>query len=504
MMNDNTSPDTPQPARAESPVMGMGDELHYRQTSNKNNMVLWGIFALLLVLTAGVFFLLPNFVQTPDPETVRVAVTTPAARAPAQEEGLSPFEEAQLMRQREAAQNTLAGLLELQEALDKKQVTRWAEADFNAALELARSGDVAYREQRFTEADALYLQGAQTLQDIVARETATYEALMGEGDTAIADGDAEAADNAYSLALMINPDSSEAVTGMERARVLNDVLMHLEEGRNLQSAGSLEEAREKYRQARELDPEHAEVQDALREIASAILERDFAAAMSRGYAALQAGNPDAARNAFEQAGALKPGSADVASALQQAEDQKTFAALSIHLEAARGSEAAEDWAAALTAWNEALAVDPNLVSALDGRRRSESRNNLDVFLEATIANPLRLAEEQVWNQTSQVLADARRIPDAGPKLQGQISQVQRFLELARVPATVQFQSDGMTEVTLYKVGSLGLFSSHSLSLTPGNYVAVGVRPGYRDVRQEFVVTIDGQAPVVAVACKDPV
>jgi tetratricopeptide (TPR) repeat protein len=503
MMNDNTSPETPS-ARSESPVMGMGDELHYRQASSKNNMVLWGIFALLLVLTAGVFFLLPKFVSAPDPETVRVAVAPPTSARPAQEEGLSPFEEAQLMRQREAAQNTLAGLLELQETLEKKQVTRWAETDFNAALELARSGDVAYREQRFTEADALYLQGAQTLQDITARETETYARLVSEGDRAIAAGDATAADAAYSLALMINPDSTEAVTGMERASVLNDVLRFLAAGRSLQSDGKLEEARDQYRQASALDPDHSDVQTALREIASAILERDFAGAMSRGYAALQAGNPDAARKAFEQAGALKPGSAEVTAALQQADDQVTFAALNIHLQAAAASEAAEDWAAALTAWNEALGVDPNLVSGLEGKRRSESRNNLDIFLQTTIENPLRLAEEQIWNQTSQVLVDARRIPGAGPKLQNQIAQVQRFLELARIPATVQLQSDGITEVTLYRIGSLGQFSTHTLSLTPGSYVAVGVRPGYRDVRQEFVVTIEGQAPVVTVSCSDPV
>lgn len=485
--------------------MGMGDELHFHKTSSKNNMVLWGIFVMLLLLTAGVFFLLPKFVQAPDPETIRVALAPPTtANSAVQEEGLSPFEEAQRLRQREAAQNTLAGLLELQEALEKKEVARWAEEDFNAGIELARTGDVAYREQRFIEADSLYLQGLQTLQSIIDREAETYENLMRDGDTAMSEGDASAADTAYSLALMINPESGDAVTGMERARVLNDVLQRLEEGRNMQAANRLEEARDLYRQARELDPAHPAVQTALTNVATAINERDFAAAMSRGYASLQSGNPDAARTAFEQAGALKPGSAEVASALQQAEDQKTFAALSIHLEAARNSEATENWPAAMAAWNEALAVDPNLVSALQGKLRSESRNNLDVFLQTTVENPLRLAEEELWSQTSQVLVDARRIPDAGPRLQNQMAQVQRFLELARVPANVQFQSDGITEVTLLRVGSLGLFNSQTLSLTPGNYVAVGVRPGYRDVRQEFVVTIDGQAPVVSVACSDPV
>ena len=486
-------------------MMGMGDELHYHNRQKRSNLVLWGIFALLLILTAGVFFILPNFVQAPDPETVRIAVSSniPVSNAPA-EQGLSPFEEAQRMRQREAAQNTLSELLALQENLEKKQVLSWAGSEFESALALARDGDVAYREQRFIEADETYRQGYEILQAISDSETLNYERLMNQGLAALMAGNADQADDAYSLALMINPDSSDAVTGMERARVLDDLLALLENGSDLQADNQLEAAREQYRQARALDPDHPEAAAAVEQINVAILERDFASAMSRGYASLQNGDPDAARRAFEQAEALKPGSEQVATAKQQAEDQKTFAALNVHLDAAKASEAREDWAAALAAWNEALLVDPNLVPALEGKRRSESRNNLDIFLRAIEDEPLRVAEEELWNQASQVVADARRIPDPGPRLLGQLQNVQNSLQRALVPVEVQLQSDGITDVTIYRVGPLGQFNRQTLSLTPGNYVAVGVRPGYRDVREEFVVTIDGQAPVVTIACNDPV
>jgi hypothetical protein len=49
-----------------------------------------------------------------------------------------------------------------------------------------------------------------------------------------------------------------------------------------------------------------------------------------------------------------------------------------------------------------------------------------------------------------------------------------------------------------------MFTSQTLNLMPGQYVAVGVRPGYRDVRQEFVVGLDGQVPVVTVACSEAI
>ena len=62
----------------------------------------------------------------------------------------------------------------------------------------------------------------------------------------------------------------------------------------------------------------------------------------------------------------------------------------------------------------------------------------------------------------------------------------------------------MTSVTVYRIGELGMFTNHTLDLVPGAYTAVGVRPGYRDVRQEFVVAIDGRAPVVTVACNEAI
>ena len=99
------------------------------------------------------------------------------------------------------------------------------------------------------------------------------------------------------------------------------------------------------------------------------------------------------------------------------------------------------------------------------------------------------------------------LPRSGQTLENlpaQLQQVRSFLERARVPVNVQLQSDGLTDVTVYRVGELGLFTSQTLSLVPGTYTAVGVRPGYRDVRAEFVVAIDGQAPVVTIACNEAI
>lgn len=493
----------------EAPALGMGEQLKLRKTQQKTNTLLWGIFALLLVLVGIVIFVLPDYVERAKPEVAAArapaeTAATPAAAAP----GISPFEEAQRLRQREAAQNTLASLLELQATLESKQVLGWAEAEFNAAIAQARSGDEAYSSQQYEKANELYGAALAALQQITTNEGTIYTAAMTDGAAAYAAEDAAKAQASYQRALLLQPDSAEAAAGLERALVLTDVVKFLNEGRKQQAAQQLEAAREQFQQAVALDASHEGAATALREVNAAIAEGNFAAAMSRGYAALQAGNYEQALAGFKQAQAMRPNAPEVASAIQQANDQQTVSIVSVNMEAADRYEAGEEWAKALAEWDKALAIDPNLVRAQEGRKRSNSRNSLDIFLAATINEPLRLADAGVYAQTEQVLADAGKLPDIGPRLQGQLQQVSDAMSRIKVPVNVQFQSDGLTKVTLYRVGELGMFTSQSLSLAPGVYTAVGVRSGYRDVRQEFVValdgTINGQAPSVTVSCTDAI
>ena len=72
------------------------------------------------------------------------------------------------------------------------------------------------------------------------------------------------------------------------------------------------------------------------------------------------------------------------------------------------------------------------------------------------------------------------------------------------PLTVTLVSDNVTNVSIYKVGKLGSFETHELDLRPGTYVAVGSRPGYRDVRLEFRVAPEIDTQPVVVRCEEPI
>lgn len=502
------SPANASPASAvageSAPPLGMSEHQHLRKAQNSTNRLLSGILGLLLLLVGGVIFVLPDYIGDSEPAQAATPEVPAEAAQPAVAAEPAPFAEAQRLRLRQQAQDALAPLLDLQGTLEKQQVQQWAGDAYAAALATAQQGDAAYSTQQFEQAMSLYQQALTAMQRISTSIADVLATRMAEGTAALAAGDSAAADAAYSVAILLDPNSSEAVQGIERAHVLDQVLALMDEGESLQANGQFDDARDRFQQAASLDPAHEPARKALSGIATAQANQNFAAVMSRGFVALQAGDAEAAKTAFEQAGNLRPGSPEVAAALQQAKDQETLSAITVQINAANAAEASEDWAAALAAWNAALAIDPNLVDAQNGQKRTQSRNNLDQFLVDTIANPLRLGDDAVLAQTTQVMRDASTLLTPGPKLQRQLQQVQEFIARIKVPVNVTIQSDGLTNVTLNGVSQLGLISSQTLSLAPGTYVAVGVREGYRDVRQEIVVGLDGQSVQVTVACNEAI
>ena len=100
------------------------------------------------------------------------------------------------------------------------------------------------------------------------------------------------------------------------------------------------------------------------------------------------------------------------------------------------------------------------------------------------------------------MPDASRVDAMGPRLEEQKDELSRLLKRAATPLTVQLVSDNATEVSIYQVGHLGTFARQELTLRPGEYVALGSRPGFRDVRLEFRVAPELDMAPVVIMCEE--
>src|SRR5690606_19794755 len=161
----------------------------------------------------------------------------------------------------------------------------------------------------------------------------------------------------------------------------------------------------------------------------------------------------------------------------------------IALAQARASafERRELWDRAIEQYESALAADKSLVFAKEGLERARSRGALDAKLANLIANPALLFRDDVLDGARRLLEQAQAIPEPGTRLNQQMVQLDKLITQATTPVVVELRSDAQTEVTLYRVGRLGVFSSKQVELRPGQYTVIGSRDGYRDVRETFTV-----------------
>jgi hypothetical protein len=75
---------------------------------------------------------------------------------------------------------------------------------------------------------------------------------------------------------------------------------------------------------------------------------------------------------------------------------------------------------------------------------------------------------------------------------------------AETPVRLPLESDGVTEVVIYRVGRMGTFQRREVELLPGRYAVVGTRPGYRDVRRDVEIPPGSEPGPVTVRCEEPI
>ena len=462
-------------------------------------------FIVLLGLLLGVFFILPDNV-----ETVEVAQLAPSEQL-SEEEKIqqqappdSPWSDAQLAKQRREAQEVLSKVIDLQEKLEDKKVKQWAASQFEQAMQTTASGDELYRKREFEQAQERYNEGLKQFTNLHNQADGVYAQQIQQGLAAIKNAQPRQAIKAFELANAIKPANLDAQEGLERAKVQNQVIDLIAKGKHQLKTGKLTDAKQTLEQALSLDSKSESAKTQLDKTKVAIIDANFANAMSQGYAAINDKNYPEAIKAFKQAQSIKPSVSDTKVALEQAKNKHLQTQIAQHLATANKHEQNEQWQPANDSFDKVIELDPSVIKAKIGVIRTEARAELDTKLQATIDKSERLTDGSVHRQAQGLLQDAKRIKKPGSRLSKQINTIAALLDKLNQPIDVQIKSNNQTLVTLNRVGSLGSFTAKSMSLKPGKYTLVGTRQGYRDVREVFTIAPGKSAPTVVVQCEEKI
>lgn len=472
--------------------------------SNKPSTRTWVILASLVIVALLVIFVLPTVVTEYElPLERRVAATEPSLPVQgAAANAISPFEEAQRALQRKEAQDVLAELLAKQGELDLLAVSQWGQLDYESALEQASIGDEYYRTQEFGLARDSYSAGRDGLIDLYESIPSVLAQTLITADLAFEQGDAATALEAYALALILDPENAAASRGLARAETLEEVSQLIADAAAALKDEELERAKQIYQQVLSLDNLHDHASNQIAVVDDLLIQSEFSSIMSEGYSLLEQDDPEQAIAFFQQASLLGVNQEQALAAITQTENEVANFTINQIREVITLAEAEEQWQLAVDEYDKVLAIDGNLLFATNGRDYADKRARLNELLVQALDNPERFAEDAVFEQTRDVYFTGRAIDPPGEVLQRQLDSLQPLLESSQVPIDVQLRSDNFTEVSLLRIADLGTFEQTSLSLKPGNYVAVGRRSGYREVREEFTVGFGLTPGSVVVRCEE--
>lgn len=472
----------------------------YRSAYGLQRVHALAFIALTAVLIA-VFFVLPQMVTPPDPNTL-VTPEIEATKVDAPPD--SPWQDAQLAKQRREAQETLSKILALQEKLEDKKVDLWAGEQFKTAMETAATGDEQYRARNFEQAQKTYRNSLELFDELNQQIETVFNDQMSTGIASIEQNKPIEAIDSYQLATYLKPESIKAQEGLKRAQALELVMELVADGKHLMKTGQYLDAKEKFKQALALDSESKPAKQQLAKSKQAIKDESFASKMSNGFNAINQNQYQTAISAFNQALKIRPGAEDALTALEQAKNADIQARVSNHFNKAQSFEAQEKWQDAQGYYEKIQKIDSSVIKARIGAIRSKARAKLDGQLQYAINKPERMTNSGVLKQNRTLLADARKINKPGTRLSGQISKLNQLLSSLQQPVTVQIKSNNLTNITLYKVGSLGNFTAKNMDLKPGKYTLVGTREGFRDVRREFTIMPGKSLTTIIVQCEEKI
>ena len=283
--------------------------------------------------------------QQPTSEVVTGSTNnTPATNA---SDAPAPFAATQIQRNRDKAQSALAEFVEKQIELEENMdVAAWGQEELRAALAIAEQGDNHFLAERFSESLAAYSQATQAINEIIVLGDQVHQDHVDSAQQAFDNRDPALATQHIEAALSIKPDADAALLLQQRIAQLPQIITLIRDAKNHELGGRPEQALAIYDQILTIDPAFQGLAPLRQGAYQTQADNRVADALSRGFAALDRADFDAARRAFNQALKIEPGNDIALGGLAQVAKDNDLAIIKRQRQTAEAALATEDWAAA--------------------------------------------------------------------------------------------------------------------------------------------------------------
>lgn len=444
-------------------------------------------FLVLLVIGLGVLLLLPEWVSEEPRDAGQDAVVESRIDVTAS---------------RQQAEQSLQAFLHLQAEMKVANASVWGAVEWGEAEARVRSGDRYFGERRFGEAQQAYTSGIEILEKLKLERPARLDSALQAGWEALGNHNTNASLEQFAVALSIDAGNVDALRGQARAQVRDQVLALIEVASVAEEGAQFEEAKEHYQSALTLDSVYEPASAGLMRVEQQLKEQNFRSAMDQALLALDSGRFKEAASALARAEEISPQHEALLDARRRLQVESLRATMNRLRRQASAQVTQENWAKTVELYKKALQLDAGAGFARQGLARAEQRATLNAQFDYYLDSPERLYSAEPLANAELLLGKNRGAPEGEPKLADKIKRLHILVDQARQPLSVELRSDGETEVTIYHIGRLGQFTAHQLELRPGTYTAVGVRPGFRDVRRIFSLKPGDSLTSIDIRCEE--
>jgi hypothetical protein len=276
------------------------------------------------------------------------------------------------------------------------------------------------------------------------------------------------------------------------------------EAADADARGDLPRAIELYRSALRTDPQWSPARAALADATGRLAQYQFDLKLDEAYGALSESRFQDALEAFEAALAMRPDSQAARDGRFQAEEGMRLGQIRLARVRALAFERRELWAEAIAQYEAALETDATLEYAIEGLERSRARRDLELKVLNLLDNPRLLFDDSVLADARSLREQMAAVEPRGARIDDQLAQLDRLLEAATREYPIALVSDGLTSITIYRLGTIGTFVETQVNLRPGTYTAIGSRNGFRDVRKSFTVLPGRDPGPIQIVCEEPI
>ncbi|MFP4156487.1 MAG: hypothetical protein ACLFU4_02625 [Opitutales bacterium] len=414
------------------------------------------------------------------------------ARAEAQLAAIAAADEARGLKDSTFAElKRLSHLESVYENTYREAVTAYDEA--TAALE---GGDFAKSIDGFELATAI-------LADLEARVTGQVAGFLEAGDAAVERFQLEKARKAYEAVLEIEASNGAAKRGLEMVAALEGIAEEIQAVRALEAEGELEAALADLEALAAEHPNNPFIADQRESLQQQMTERDFQQLVQRSEQAEAAGELAAAIAELEAALELKSDS-DQAERLSKLEELYQAEQLEQLLSEGFAALQAGRYEAARDRYKEAVDLDPQSGEAQTGLEKASSL----YLAEVRYSQMLKGVEQQMGEGRFPLAAKlfneamSSRPPNITPAQKKKEGQIREQLQVQSEEVSVAVKSDGRTFVSIIGVLAPDRFRSRDLRLFPDVYKVRGTRKGYQSVERELRVDATRENQSIRIVCSE--